>query len=262
MADLPLRPNGLVLYKNRPGRISRVGPKKIEIATDDGRRLSVRPKDVLLLHPGPLESLARLVRPEGDLDTAWEILAGEKTTIAELADLAFGEYTPATAWAVWEAITDGLYFSGQPEEVEVHSAGEVAIEQAAREAKEAGRKAWSEFVDRLAGGTFSPEDRPYLEDVAALALDRRKGSHVLDALDRSATLENAHALLLEIGYWDANSNPYPTRAGVSTGETELTMPAIPDEERRDLTHLVSLAIDDAGSQDPDDAITLDGNRFT
>jgi exoribonuclease-2 len=261
MPTTPLPPNSLVLYKSRPGRISRIGPKKIEIVTDDGRRLSVRPKDVLLLHPGPLESLARLDRPDGDLETAWEILAGESTTIAELAELAFGEYTPGTAWSVWEAITDGLYFSGQPEEIKVHTPGEVAREQAAREAKEAGRKAWSEFVDRLAGGTFSPEDRPYLEDVAALALDRRTGSHVLDALDRTATLENAHALLLEIGYWDANNNPYLARAGVSTGEPELTTPALPDEERRDLTHLVTLAIDDAGTQDPDDAITLDGNRL-
>ena len=117
MPTTPLPPNSLVLYKSRPGRISRIGPKKIEIVTDDGRRLSVRPKDVLLLHPGPLERLARLGRPDGDLDTAWEILAGESTTITELAELAFGEYTPGSAWSVWEAITDGLYFSGQPENV-------------------------------------------------------------------------------------------------------------------------------------------------
>ena len=39
------------------------------------------------------------------------------------------------------------------------------------------------------------------------------------------------------------------------------MPALPAEERRDLTHLVALAIDDAGSRDPDDALSWENGRL-
>jgi len=259
--ETPLRPNSLVLYKNQPSRITRVGPKKIEIRTADGQSLSVRFKDVQLLHPGPVESLKGLGQATGELGTAWELLAGEVTHIADLAELAFGEYTPTTAWTVWQATADGLYFSGQPEEIRAHTAEEVANEQAARQAKEAAAKAWTEFVDRLAAGTFYPDDNAYLEDVAAFALGQRKGSHVLDVLGRTATQENAHALLLDIGYWDVTKNPYPLRAGVATVDSGLTISPLPEEERRDLTHLFCLAIDDAGTQDPDDAISLEGNKL-
>ncbi len=259
--ETSLRANSLVLYKNQPSRITRMGPKKIEIKMADGQILSVRPKDVQLLHPGPVESLKGLGQATGELGTAWELLAGDVTEIADLAELAFGEYTPATAWAVWQATAEGLYFSGQPEEIRAHTAEEVANELATRQAKEAAEKAWTDFANRLAAGSFSPDDIAYLEDVAALALGQRKGSHVLEALNRSATPENAHALLLDIGYWDVTKNPYPPRAGVATTDSGLAIPPLPEEERRDLTHLLCLAIDDAGTLDPDDAISMDGNKL-
>jgi exoribonuclease-2 len=39
------------------------------------------------------------------------------------------------------------------------------------------------------------------------------------------------------------------------------LPDMPEEDRRDLTHLVALAIDDEGSQDPDDAISWEAGRL-
>jgi exoribonuclease-2 len=41
----------------------------------------------------------------------------------------------------------------------------------------------------------------------------------------------------------------------------MPLPALPDEERLDLTHLPAYAIDDAGSEDSDDAFSLDGERL-
>lgn len=261
MPETPLRQDSLVLYKNRPARIHRAGAKKVEIGLEDGRTLSVRPKDITLLHPGPLHNLAELVPPQGDVTTAWELLAGETVTLPELAELAYGDYTPATAWATWQLVDDGLYFSGTPEAITAHSATFVAEEQAARETKAAEEQAWAAFLARVTAGRFVPEDGRYLEEVVALALGQREQSRVLRALGQAETLQSAHALLLAIGYWDVSYNPYPARLGMQLTPPTLPLPPLPDESRRDLTHLPALAIDDEGSQDPDDALSLADSRL-
>lgn len=98
MPENELRQNSLVLYKNRAARITEMGRKKIHIRCEDGERIKVRHKDVTLLHPGPLPGLSELNAPEGEMKTAWELLAGSTTHLAELAELAYGEFTPQTAW--------------------------------------------------------------------------------------------------------------------------------------------------------------------
>ncbi|NKQ34288.1 MAG: RNB domain-containing ribonuclease [Chloroflexi bacterium] len=256
-----LQANSLILYKNRPGRIVSVG-KKLEIELDDGRTLSVRPKDVTLLHPGPCASLNQLTLPDGDVETAWELLAGETTTLAELAELAYGEYTPATAWAAWELVTDGLYFSGTPEGIQAHTAVTVQQKQAGRAAKAAEEQAWQDFAARLEENRYdAAADGRYLQEIAAVALGQQEKSRVLRQLKQAETPENAHALLLRIGYWDETVNPYPTRLAVNLDPPAMRLPPLPDEPRRDLTHLAAWAIDDEGNVDPDDAISWDDGRI-
>jgi len=97
-----LRQDGLVLYKGKLARVLRLA-KKIEIELEGGETLSVRPKDVTPLHPGPVESLQDVQPQAGEVETAWELLAGRTTTLAELAELAYGDYTPATAWAACQS---------------------------------------------------------------------------------------------------------------------------------------------------------------
>lgn len=46
-----------------------------------------------------------------------------------------------------------------------------------------------------------------------------------------------------------------------TGPPDVSLPVLPDEPRLDLTGLPAYAIDDEGNLDPDDAISLDGNRL-
>ena len=106
-----LRPDSLVLYKVRPARVLSVS-NKIEIELDGGKTKRVRDKDVVLLHPGPVGRLADLAASSGDVDEAWSLLEGAQTNLRELAELAFGDYTPASAWAAWELVADGLYFEG------------------------------------------------------------------------------------------------------------------------------------------------------
>ena len=72
---------------------------KIDIDLGEGKAKRVRDKDVVPLHPGPVNSLGELVPCLGDIREAWELAAGERLSLEELAGLAYGDYTPATAWA-------------------------------------------------------------------------------------------------------------------------------------------------------------------
>jgi exoribonuclease-2 len=256
--ESPLRPGSLVLYKRDPARIMSIGRKKLTIALPDGETLRVRPKDVDLLHPGPLESLDQLHPQEGEMRTACELLSGRTTTLSELTELAYGEYTPTTAWAAWQWVTDGLYLEGPPQEILVRTSDQVARERAHREARAAEQRAWEAFLERARAGDFAPaQDERYLTEVERLALGHTEHSRVLGELGRAETPENAHALLLQLGYWDHTVVPYPERLGLTTGAPQAVLPELPAESRVDLTHLPAFAIDDEGSTDPDDAISLE-----
>ena len=269
MTDSSARPDSLVLYKTRPARVVDVSSKRLQIKLGTGEILRVRPKDVLVLHPGPLAGLQALQPREGEIQAAWELFAGQATTLAELAELAYGEYTPATAWAAWQHVADGLYFEGTPQEVVARTAAEVTQEQAGRQARAAEEQAWTEFLELLRTGQLgdgegqtNPERyADFLREVEDLAYGRTDKSRVLREVGRAETPENAHALLLQLGVWSPTVNPYPARLGVTTSPPEVALPELPREARQDLTHLPAFAIDDEGNQEPDDALSLEGDRL-
>lgn len=253
--------NSLVLYKNRPARVSTLNDKKIEIILEDGQSTNVRPKDITVLHPGPFTQFQALQTQAGDVQTAWELLAGETTTLLDLAELIYGNYTPATAWAVWSMVEDGLYLQGSPEAIRVRTAEDVAQTQALRAAKAAEKLAWEAFLDRLRAGTYQTDDLPRLQEVIELALEQRSQSRILRELGHPETRESAHALLLAIRFWDETINPYPKRMQVDLSSPNIPLPALPEESRLDLTHLAAFAIDDAGITDPDDALSIEGDQL-
>jgi exoribonuclease-2 len=97
-----------------------------------------------------------------------------------------------------------------------------------------------------------------MQDVEALAYGKSAKSRTMKDIGLGETPEEAHALLLESGFWTERINPHPGRYGVAL----LSAKCIPDppplnEERRDLTHLAAFAIDSPWSHDPDDAISLE-----
>ncbi|HNW77794.1 MAG TPA: RNB domain-containing ribonuclease [Candidatus Competibacteraceae bacterium] len=254
--------NSLVLYKTGPARVTALG-EKLEIELADGRALRVRPKDVQLLHPGPLRSLRELEPlPSGETEAACELLDGGQTTLAELAELVYGACTPATAWASWRLIEEGLYFQGTPEQVSARPLAEVERERSTRAAKAAERAAWNGFLERARAGRLAPQDAPYLREVEELAWGQREQSRVLQTLECAQTPESAHALLLRLEHWQGTDNPYPQRMGVALSAPALPLPeALPEEQRVDLTGLPAYAIDDEGNLDPDDALSIDGDRL-
>lgn len=252
--------DSLVLYKIRPARVVAVDDK-IEIELEGGKTKRVRPKDLELLHPGPLRRLSDLTPRSGEVLEAWELLAGGDTDLRELAELIYQDYTPATSWAAWQLVAEGLYFEGTPRQVRARDTAQVAADRAAREAKEAEQRDWETFLARLDQGALIDADRCRLREVEMLALGQRDNSRILQQLGHQESRENAHRLLVKVGYWEQAFNPHPGRIGLSLDDPGAELPELPDEDRRDLTDLAAFAIDDQDNQDPDDALSLDGERL-
>ncbi len=253
--------HSLVAYKNRPALVIENTPS-LQIELEGGRTQKVRAKDIILIHPGPLLDITQLEPQSGDMEVAWSLLAGEAVTLPELTELAFGVFTPSTAWTTWQQICDNLYFKGMPDHITAYSREEVLQKQEARQLKTSQKAAWSEFITRLVNHQVTPEDDHYLAEVEAMALGEATESRILGALGRSQTPQNAHSLLLELGRWTNRFNPYPKRFEVSISAPVISLPAMPQEDRVDLTHLPAFAIDNIWTTDPDDALSLESpNRL-
>ena len=262
MHDYTISPNSLVIYRTRPGRVMAVSGDKLSLELEGGEAVKVRPKDVSLLHPGPLHSLAELSahRLSPDLQTAWELLSGSPTSIAEIAELTYGDFTPATAWAAWQLVADGLYFRQIGGTLRASTGEELTHMQAQRAAEAAERAAWEAFMGRAKAGSVTPEDHRYLREVEDLANGRTEHSRVLKALGRVESPENAHAALLDWGAWDDAINPHPLRAGVNlAAPTDLVSTdlgtLLADPARIDLTYAEAFAVDDEWTDTPDDAVS-------
>jgi len=261
MAIKSIIEDSLVVYKTHPARVLSVGDK-LTITLENGDLENVRYKDVEFLHPGPFEDFEALDEAGGEVELAWEVLLEDEgesnNTLVSLAELAFGEYSPASAWSTWKLIKDGLYFQGSIEAVKPRLKDEVQAEIESRREKAAETKAWDSFLERIKNGdVIKDEDQRFLDEVENLAYGRVKHSKLLRELGRSQSPQSAHALLLEVGYWDNSVNPYPRRLQVSSMPADVELPAMAEEHRLDLTQLDSYAIDDRDNLDPDDAICLE-----
>lgn len=254
--------HSLVLYKLRPAIVQGT-TDRIEIILDDGTEVRVRPKDIALLHPGPLERFSELGAPNGEVAEAWEVLAGANaTTLRELAELAFGEYTPATAWAAWQAVADGIYFEGEPERLLPLPRVEVERRIGARRAEAEEKKARARFLEHARAGTVLPEDARYVRELEEVASSSAARSRLLRDLDLQDSPEGAHALLLELKVWDPGVNPWPARLRIDLSLPSLPFEAAPRAEgRRVLDGLEAFAIDDQGTTTPDDAVSFDGGSL-
>jgi exoribonuclease II len=94
-------------------------------------------------------------------------------------------------------------------------------------------------------------------EVELLARGKGERARAIRDAKLSETPEAAHEFLLRRGLWDGFRVPYADRAGIDLSSIALPIPALPTENRLDLTHLAAFAIDDEGSLDPDDAISLE-----
>lgn len=258
----------LAVYKNKPALVKEDG-EKITISVlgeKSGKNLleetlKVREKDIELIHPGPLSGLKELDEnlPTGDVESSWELLEGNSVPLKEFAELVYGAYTPKTAWAAFLLLKDGLYFTGNLLEIKPREKQQVENDIHKRLEKEREQNERALFLERLKTKKLNlPEDSRFLQDVEALAYGKSDKSRTLKDIGKSETPEEAHRLLLAVNYWTPFTNPHPSRFGLSLTSAKTPIHPPPYEDRIDLTHLRSYAVDNAWSADPDDAVSLDG----
>ena len=257
----------LVIYKNHPALVTGYEGEKINIKVPPDQSFKVREKDVELLHPGPctLDDLEKGAPPPGtgvNVREVWELLAGDGSPVSlkELAELAYGAFNPGTAWAAWGQLRDGLYFTGDVSAIVARKAEAVLGDEKKREekGKESGERA--SFLERLKKlpSKINEEERRFLQDVEALALGKTDKSRTMRDLGKGESPEEAHRLLLGSGAWTVWVNPHPDRYGLNREPAKLFSPAPLEPDRLDLTGLDAYAIDNPWSNDPDDALSLEG----
>ncbi|MGQ9510435.1 MAG: ribonuclease catalytic domain-containing protein [Thermaceae bacterium] len=250
----------LVVYKGKPALAEEAGDR-ILLHLEGGPQ-KVRPKDVLVLYPfeGEASFLPSPASVEKEaLEAAWELLRGETLSLREFAELVYGAYTPEAAYGAFLLAQEGGWFTWEGGRIRARTREEWEALLSRKKEQEARQKAFQESLEALRRGEPVAD---LLKEVEAVALGKRKESPVLKGLDLPETPEAAHALLLRLGVW-RYENPHPARLGLIgfalSGREALPEPALPvrelpEERRKDLTHLPAFAIDDEESQDPDDAV--------
>ena len=276
-----ISPKSLVIYKNRPALVLGIEAEKINISVFGGdASVKVRAKDIELLHPGPCEpnDLERIAAPgrdapAGNVREAWELLLETENAVSlkELAELVYGIFNPKTAWAAYELLREELYFTGNISSLAARPLKTVEGFEKKREEKQKEIEEKAAFLEKLkklppfrgitpsAGGTAVSAERRFLLDVEALARGRSDKSRTLRDLGKPETPEEAQRLLLSAGAWTVWENPHPDRFGFNRESANLNSPPPPpDEDRLNLTDLAAFAIDNPWSDDPDDAVSLEG----
>ena len=246
----------LALYKQVPVRVGEIGSDKIKIHLPDGKSKKVRPKDILVIHPGPVDSTANMEAPSADPSEAWELLQGESPSLQELAELVYGDFSPRTAWGAFLLLNRSPWFRGTPDAIEVRTPDEVEqIQKTEREKKEAELR-WNSFIEELKKGNISEDDRGFLTDLEQYALQKSKRSRIMQDLGKQQSPENAHRLLLKLGVWDDRKNPWPDRFDMPGSAPDFALEEGVKVPGEDLCGMASYAIDDEGNKDPDDAVSF------
>lgn len=256
MADV--NRGALVIYRGDPALVENID-KKITIKLSSGDSKKVRDKDILLIHEGPAQSLKFKIL-ECDREETWTLLQGEIVSLMDFSDFLFGSNTPEAVYNSWLILQENLYFIGDVSNISCNDEESIQAVRDKEALERAREEAFSAAISRLKLGQWSTDDEDSLREIEGIALEQRSNSKVLKALNIKETALDAHRFLVKIGYWDESRNPFPGRMAVSLKSAPKQEEFLIEENPLDLTHLNSYAIDDEGSIDPDDAISLDGEN--
>ncbi|QLE79021.1 RNB domain-containing ribonuclease [Francisella sp. Scap27] len=258
-----MQKNSLIIFKSKLAKVVDVLDKKVDIETIDGKKIKLPPKNVDLLFTATkdfeLEDIQELEIPE--LEMTWELLQEQdNTTLAELSELLFEKEGLNEAYTVWKLANAGEYFSFNDDfDVIIHSEEQKDKIIADREERLKKEQELKDFVSRIHQKTYLPEDEKFLKEIESLATLKSQNCRLFKHLKLEESENSSHKLLLEVGFWDEFVNPHLYRYGaeLESNPAEFTYNNGSDLNRVDLTHLTAYAIDDEGSNDPDDAISWD-----
>ncbi len=248
--------NSLVAYKGKPARVVSVVSHKFEIEFFDGSTRKVREKDFRFIHP-EFTKVSETCAP-ADMDILQEFQE-DVLSLQEVSEWLFDEYTAQTAWCTCLLVEDGLYFYWQKDQVFVRPAVQVQGILDKRHAAQLAAESLQRCIDNLNNNTFDEQDIPWLQEVAKVALNQSKHAKILDHIGVENNEEAAYQFLLKINYFMDSFNPYPARFSIP--EDEQVAVSLRDIERVDLTYMNAYAIDNEGSNDADDAISVEADRL-
>lgn len=252
----------LVAYRGKCAAITDIAGDKITVRLAGGETRSVRFKDIELLHPGPVRAVPPELPPapgETLLQETVALLDGEEMAFPEFVELLWGDFSPGAAWAGCELLAADCYFTGTTADgVRANAPEKIAARLEKERQKLDQARAREALIERIRTAAVLPEDRSSLREIENVACGESTSSRLLRDLGIEALPEKAQNLLLKLGVWNLYAdNPWPRRYGVSLAPAMPPWPAeLPDEPRRDLTHLEAFAIDDSDSEDPDDALSI------
>ncbi len=248
--------DSLVAFKGKPARIVGQTTHKFDLLFADDSTRKVREKDFRFIHP-TFEQIVDTC-PKADIEVLDEF-QGEFLSLKEITEWLFDDYTAQNAWCASLLVEDGLYFYWQKDQVFVRPAEQVKSIEQKRQQEKAEAESLARCVQNIQNNTYDEQDLPYIQSIEKVALNQSKHAKILTVLKLDNTPESAHQLLLKIGYWQPSYNPYPKRYRIFEDE-QLQVKAT-DIPRKDLSHFESYAIDNAGSNDADDAIGIDGDKI-
>ncbi|PIE97530.1 MAG: ribonuclease II [Treponema sp.] len=264
----------VVLYKNKPAVIKESVADKIIIELQDGEK-KVRNKDVEILSKFPVTNLKALLNAtisEPDFSDVFEFFENEEPTFDEIVELVWGKYLPEQIWKIWQTVSDSVYFetSIPTAPIKIRNQSEIDELKSKQEEKANHEEKYIKFIDVLKKQLKKTEDDfnstlllkefpSFLQEIESFALGKMEKSKVLSDAKVKQTPENAHDVLIKLGYWNIEKNPYPARYGCSVNDSkEKIIPPDFNKPFLDLTSLTAYAIDNRGSTDPDDAVCYDG----
>ncbi len=246
----------LVAYKSKPAKVVSATTHKYEITFSDGTSQKVREKDFRFIHP-EFNTINQNC-PDVDASILFDLDA-ESLPLQEITEWLFDDFTPQSAWYVYLMSEDSLYFYWNKDLLILRTPEQIQSIKNQRKDKALEQESLNRCITNLENNLFDGEDIFWINEVEQVALNQSKHSKLMSALSIENSPENAHALLLNINYWSEFNNPYPQRNKIYPDEDlEFDSSKV---ERKDLTHLTSLAIDNRYSSDADDAISIDGDRI-
>jgi len=272
--------------------------ERLHVLTQTSREMTLTPKRVL--HVGPrlpvgalsrhdllrhLEATARqreAFKEAVNLDDLWELLASEDQTVsvAEMADLWFGQTTPDQVAATGRSLRedrflfkqkDGLVSPNPPELVE--QLKEQHFQELLRQRELEEIAAWLEKVwagEKAAAGPWKDRVVGLLRRMAlwgAEVPDYAQGKAFLDKA-RLNPVEAPFRLLVRLGVWQEDEDldlyrlevPLEFSPEALVRARQLAQSPPPDRYascRQDLTHLDIMTIDGERTRDFDDALSLE-----
>lgn len=272
-----MKKNSVLLYKGKPCILKDFEKDKLVIELEDGNK-KIREKDAILLiedvssptccTPSIKDILASKV-PAFDVEEVIDLIEGEEHSFEELISLFCPNLEKLAYYNAWIIVSTSPFFdaTSPDKKIRIRSKEEVAEIKKKEEEKKAiadEAVAFSQVLKLLSStkgdvcvdiARFSK----FFQDIEEVALGRKQELKLMRNVQ--LTPENAHRILLKSHYWSTLKNPYPYRYNKIVGQAKQPCTRCEGKTYIDLTHLASYAIDNEDTEDPDDAISYDGEHL-